>query len=356
MTIDKGIPIKNVYYMLTYAFKELKRLDHERIEGETFEDIHELFAEILSQGIAYILKHGLHRQYIIQEDELQTLRGKLSIQQTLKKRMQRDTHLVCQFDTFSENNLFNQILKSCMLLLLRHSQVSEERKAKLRRLMVYFKTVDEIPFGAIRWNALRYDRNTRFYQMLHTLCFFLLQSKLLTTESGDVKMESFSDASMELLFQRFVMEYYKQKHPEYKARAKQIRWDMCEDGSVSAFMLPVMQTDITLALGGRTLIIDTKYYGNTLQENMGKKSVHSSHLYQIHSYVTNEDRLHTGLVDGMLLYARATSDVQPDVQFRNRDGNVFMARTLDLSKDFKAIEEQLENLTDYGIQKKISAT
>lgn len=35
MIIDKGIPIKNVYYMLTYAFKELKRNNYEQIAGET---------------------------------------------------------------------------------------------------------------------------------------------------------------------------------------------------------------------------------------------------------------------------------------------------------------------------------
>ena len=58
MIIDKGIPIKNVYYMLTYAFKELKRNNYEQIAGENFEDIHDLFAEILSLGIAYLLKQG----------------------------------------------------------------------------------------------------------------------------------------------------------------------------------------------------------------------------------------------------------------------------------------------------------
>ena len=72
MIIDKGIPIKNVYYMLTYAFKELNRNNYEQIAGEDFEDIHDLFAEILSLGIAYLLKQGLHRQYVIKEKELQT--------------------------------------------------------------------------------------------------------------------------------------------------------------------------------------------------------------------------------------------------------------------------------------------
>lgn len=347
MIIDKGIPVKNIYYMLTYAFKELKRNNYEQIAGEDFKDIHDLFAEILSLGIVYLLKQGLHRQYIIREEELQTLRGKLSMQQTIKKRMIRDTHLVCEFDTFSENNVFNQILKSCVLLLLRYSDVSAERKVKLRKLMIYFESVDEITSSSIRWNMLRYDRNTRTYQMLHSLCFFLLQSRLLTTESGNVKMERFSDAHMNLLFQRFVMEYYKKKHPEYKAQAKQIKWDLCENESVSTSMLPIMQTDITLTLEYRTLIIDTKYYGQNTQENMGKISIHSPNLYQIHTYVTNEDRLHTGLVDGMLLYARTASGVQPDTQFKNHDGNIFMIKTLDLSRDFQTIENQLENVLNY---------
>ena len=38
MTIDKNIPIKNIYYMLTYAFKELKHNNYEHIVGENFDN------------------------------------------------------------------------------------------------------------------------------------------------------------------------------------------------------------------------------------------------------------------------------------------------------------------------------
>lgn len=347
MIVDKGIPIKNVYYMLTYAFKELRHNNYEKIAGEMFEDIQDLFAEILSLGIAYLLKQGLHREYIANQDELQTLRGKLSIGETIKKRLKKDTRLVCDFDTFSENNIFNQILKSCLLLLLRNSDVSAKRKAKLKRMLIYFDGVNELPSTSIRWDMLRYDRNTRTYQMLHSLCYFLLNSRLLSTDTGEIKIEHFSDEHMNLLFQRFIMEYYKKKHPDYRARAKQIKWDLCEKESVSTAMLPVMQTDITLTLGGRTLIIDAKYYSQSVQENMGKNSIHSPNLYQIHTYVTNEDIYHTGMVDGLLLYARTETDVQPDLHFKNHDGNIFMVKTLDLSQDFKKIEEQLERIPGY---------
>ena len=42
MTIDKGIFIRNIYYMLTYAFQELKQNNYEEIAGEEFDEIHDL--------------------------------------------------------------------------------------------------------------------------------------------------------------------------------------------------------------------------------------------------------------------------------------------------------------------------
>ena len=34
MIIDKNIPIKNIFYMLTYAFKELKHNNYEQYFGK----------------------------------------------------------------------------------------------------------------------------------------------------------------------------------------------------------------------------------------------------------------------------------------------------------------------------------
>lgn len=347
MTEDKGILIKNIYYMLTYAFKELRLNNYEQIAGEDFENIHELFAEILCKGIAHLLKQGLHREYITIRESLPYLKGKLDIERTIKEKMAQHTNLACEHDELSENNLFNQIIKASAMLLLHHPDVNKQQKHSLKRLMLFFEGVDDIPTSAIPWNRLRYDRNSRSYQMLHGLCFFLLQNKLLTTEDGCTKMAQFSDDHMNLLFQRFVMEYYRRHHPEYRACAKQIKWNLEPMDSVSANMLPIMQTDITLSLGERTLIIDTKYYSKTLQENFGKSTLHSNNMYQIHTYVTSEDVGHIGKVDGMLLYAMTSETVQPDFTQRHRDGNVFMARTLNLNQDFEHIKLQLEALTKY---------
>ena len=61
---DKGIFIKNVYYMLAYAFQVLRQNSYEDVVAEEFEEISDLFAEILFRGISRQLKQGLYRTYV----------------------------------------------------------------------------------------------------------------------------------------------------------------------------------------------------------------------------------------------------------------------------------------------------
>ena len=50
MIQNRHILIHNIYYMLSYAFQTLNRSDDEDMAPEAFENIHNLFAAILSKG------------------------------------------------------------------------------------------------------------------------------------------------------------------------------------------------------------------------------------------------------------------------------------------------------------------
>ena len=52
MIKDKSIFIKNIYYMLSYAFTTLNQGGYEDVATEEFENIHNLFAAILAKGIS----------------------------------------------------------------------------------------------------------------------------------------------------------------------------------------------------------------------------------------------------------------------------------------------------------------
>ena len=61
-----------------------------------------------------------------------------------------------------------------------------------------------------------------------------------------------------------------------------IQWDAKNVvGDPQRAFLPEMRTDISVVAGGRKVIIDTKYYRETLTEHYGSTKIHSENLYQL---------------------------------------------------------------------------
>ena len=343
MTSDKGIPIKNVYYMLTYAFQELRNKNYEDVKKEDFENIQDMFAEILYKCMSHQLKQGLHREYILRNDTIPTLKGKLDINGTIRNQIRQKRLLACEYDELSENNIFNQIMKTTASILMHERTVRSSRKHHIKCIMPFLSGVDEINPFTINWSTLRFQRSNQAFKMLLNICYFVLDGMLLTTESGAYRMASFSDDHMSTLYEKFVLEFYRYHFKSLSANPDLIKWNVDYDNSPVIDLLPSMKTDITLHKGPRTLIIDTKYYGTSLQYNQDKASIRSNNLYQLFAYVKNLDKGNTGNVSGMLLYAKTNEEISPELDAMI-GGNKIYVRTLDLNCDFKTIESQLRDI------------
>ena len=345
MTKDKSIFIKNIYYMLSYAFQVLKQTNYENVASEKFDYVRDLFAAILEKGTAQQLKQGLYREYVTKRETLPVLRGKIDMPRTFRNRTRRNQRPACEYDELSENNLFNQILKTTIQLLVRDDEVKKEHKAALKKMMPFFDGVECIEPSEIPWSRLYYRRNNRNYELLMNICYFVMDGMLQTTEAGEYRMAVFFDEHMDRLYEKFILEYYRQEHPELtEVKAAQVKWNLTgENDEAMIRFLPVMQTDITLRQGDRVLIIDAKYYGHTLQKQYDKYTLHSGNVYQIYTYVKNLDKDASGNVAGLLLYAKTEEDITPDCSF-NMGGNRIGAKTLDLNVDFPVIEAQLDGI------------
>ncbi|WP_315898215.1 5-methylcytosine-specific restriction endonuclease system specificity protein McrC [Berryella wangjianweii] len=347
-TKEKNTFIKNVYYMLAYAFRSLKLDEYEDLAGEDFEHIHDLFAVILAKGIARQVKQGLYREYLGRTEDLTTVRGKIELQGTLRNKMGRRQRISCEYDELSENNLHNQVLKTTSMILLRHGEFSEDHRAGLRKVMLYFSDVDEIGPAEIRWDAIRFQRSNISYRFLLSICRLVLDGMLITTDEGKRKLARFvDDQKMEKLYEKFILEYYKHEHPELSAGAPYITWAL-DDGFSD--MLPAMHTDITLKQGRTVLIIDAKFYSSSMQQNFDKQSVRSGNLYQIFTYVKNKEAELASTpgshsVSGMLLYAKTDEEIQPDGIYQ-MSGNQISVKTLDLDQPFEAIRSQLDGIAE----------
>lgn len=332
--------------MLSYAFRALSRDEMEKLSAEAFERIHNLMAAILEQGISKQLKRGLYREYVEKQEDLRTLRGKISMPETLRHTMRHERILTCEYDELSENNVFNRILKTTALLLIRHPEVDPKYRGGLKKLIMFFSGVEDINPAAIKWSTLSFGRQNSSYRLLLSLCQLVIEGLLLTNERGEHHLASFlNDQAMERLYEKFILEYYVKEHPELHASSSEIKWALDEgDGTY----LPSLQSDVMLCRGKRILIIDAKYYDRTMQAYYDTRKVYSSHMQQIFTYVHNKAaEFPEGAreVSGMLLYAATDEAVQPDVKVKIK-GCVMAARTLDLNREFAHIAAQLDGIAE----------
>ena len=331
--------------MLSYAYKVLNEKSYKKIEVESFENTLELLSEILSIGVTKQIKQGLVKDYIDFTETTSSIKGKINITESINEQSIIKGQLNCTYDEFSLNCYLNQILKSTLNLLIK-SDISKTQKKKLKNLLMYFREVELIDVGKINWK-IRFDRNNQTYKMLINICYLAINGLIHSEDKGDKKlMEFLDDQQMSRLYEKFVLNYYKKEHPEILASAPQINWQIDEGVD---FLLPKMQTDVTLEHENKILIIDTKFYSHNTSENYGKNIHHTSNLYQIFTYVKNKEVELQGKgfeVSGMLLYAMTNERIQPDSDYL-MSGNKIYVKTLDLNQEFNVIRNQLDNILSY---------
>lgn len=333
------IRIKNVYYMLSYAFQVLNEQGYKQVLTEEFENVAELCAAILIKGVSSQIKRGLGKEYILQTESLSTIRGKIDISTSIKEQTMIKKQLVCSYDEFSINSYMNRIIRTTIELML-HSNISKSRKKELRKLLVFFSEVKPLEINSIDWR-IQYNRNNQTYQMLISICYLIIKGLLQTTSEGTTKlMDLLDEQRMCRLYEKFILEYYKKEFPKLKVTASQIPWDLDDDQSD---MLPVMQSDIMLSYKKKTLIIDAKYYSHTMQVQYDVHTLHSNNLYQIYTYVKNLDKERSGNVSGMLLYAKTDEVILPHNSYK-MSGNRISVETLNLDCEFDEIRQQLNGI------------
>ena len=341
--MSNSILIKNIYYMLTYAFQVLNQESYKSISVEFFLNTAEMFTAILCKGIESQLKRYLNRDYIIKTEALSSLRGNIRVTESINQMSFLNKKLVCSFDEFSNDSYMNRILKSTMHLLLK-ADISIEQKKSLKSLLPYFDEVRKIDIYRINWK-FHFNQNNQTYRMLMGICYLTIKGLLQTQDNGKIKLMDFIDEQrLCRLYEKFILGYYQKHFSHLNPRTNYIEWDAQGETEY----LPAMKTDITLEDKSqkKVLIIDTKYYGRTMQNQFGKNSYHSGNIYQIHSYVNNKKATYVGKVSGLLLYAKTDEEVTPNQKF-TISGNQFAVQTLDLNVDFSDIEKQLNDIVKY---------
>ena len=337
------IPIKNVYHMLVYVYKMLESKEYARLDREDFENIYDLLASLLLCGTNDLIKRGFLKSYINQTEELTAIRGRVNIGGSIRRLSFQNAKAVCDFDEFSADIYFNQVIKATFLLLKRRP-INANLKRDISKILLYFNEIGTMEIRAIKWERLVFNRNNTHYDTLLYFCRLICEEAIANQNKGEKNFRILEDELLPELFEKFIFEFYK-KHlsaPEYKVLDvlyhKQIRWNFDERYDKP----PKMETDTIIESETQRLIIDTKFSKTTLQTGYrsDKQTVKSENLYQIFAYVINAaEYAPQKTVSGMLLYPQV--DNEPTTRKYSIFGHCFYVRTVNLNREFEEIKQEL---------------
>ncbi len=337
-----SIPIKNIYYLLSYGwdtgleYKQTKGLD-----TSSYESLICLLSDVFFNQCEYILKRNLAHNYVSLTEEYAGIKGKLDFNQTLHRQVLRKGRAVCEFDEWSSNVLINQILKTTLVDLLGFKEISKIQKSEIRRCLLRMADVDSIELNMSHCGQVNLNRNNQHYKLALHISELIAQNTVLDEVEGKKVFVDIGRDHQKLakLFERFAFKFYK-KHSGFRVKKERINWlaDRFD-------YLPTMNTDVTLESDSRKIIIDTKFYSNTLGSrgvDFGANKFHSANLYQIFSYVSNEsvynNRSKFNKTEGVLLYP--TTDIELSERFIIKDHPISVF-TVNLNVEWSLIHQRM---------------
>ncbi len=339
------IPILNLYYLLCYAWNHVQEQDTRRLrELEAQTRTRDLLGKVLAGGVNHLFRRGIDRGYMERREDLAGIRGKLAISEMAKRALRARGRTACDFEELSIDTLPNRILRSSLHRLMHSSiELDNSLRPEIRTACRRLDGVSRIRLRRSTFTHIRLGSNRRLYRFLLSVCKLLHNNCIVDQETGQETFRDFrrDAATMWKLFEHFVTGFYRREASAYSVGAqKQIKWTGVE-GTTEAdrSLIPRMKADLILTSDARRIVMDTKFY----RESLSGGKLRSDHLYQLLAYLRNrqagcpEGPRH----EGILLYPQVREPLHARICL---EGFRIQARTIDLNRDWSEIHDEMLNV------------
>ena len=286
---DKRLAAQNLLYFLSYTRKlSIKESDIARLTERTSE-FFEILIYLFARNLWDLIKKGMYKEYVAEEEYAGFLKGKWLISQQLTQRPTTRHRFYVSYDEFTEDNPFNRIFKYAVILLQKLSNNPRNQQLLLELSFAFndieFEIITKEHFVRLNVNRL----NSQYLPVLELARLFILDSSIQMTANN---IETFSFVfDMNRLFEEFVYEFIRRhrdtilpedlKDCEIIAQSSD-RYLLYTPDGMPVFKL---QPDIVFIRpdGSIPLIIDTKY---KLLDPKDKElfSLIQSDMYQMFAY------------------------------------------------------------------------
>lgn len=336
-TAKPTIPLENLYYLLCYAWNKLEERDWAKVDAHDTTSLLDLLGRVLTKGTTYLLKQGIQQDYKAVRAEIVGVKGKMMYGATFRK-VRSPECTVCEYDEFDPDVLVNRVIRSTLQNLTKASNLDPEVQKAAHLLGKRMSNIAQVKLTEKVFDQLRQQKQLGISSFLIKVCELLYHNLLPSETAGTYYFRDFfrDPPQMAALFEAFVRNFYRRELPHAKVIREDIYWRVNATEQAMR-LLPKMQTDISIEINGRKILIDTKFYAETLQRYYDAPKLHSTHLYQLFAYLKN----HPSAQEGILLYPVVERELSEEYW---QDDKKMRVETLNLAQPWYKIEEYLKEI------------
>ena len=290
VVIEPKIGIVNLLSMACYAIGMVK------FDREAFDFLEEyalpgVLALALAAQAHRAFSHGLLHGYLVEEQALLTVRGRVRFAEQVGRRLDFPIPVELRYDEFTGDILPNQLVKAPAHRLARARLRSHRARRNLGWVAGMLAEVSLREFPPARVPEVAFDRLNGHYRGVVALARLVLRHGAFESGRGGVRACGFL-MDMNTVFQEFLTQALRE---ELGASPRTLRSDReLEKLTLDHGRRVTLEPDLTWWDGPTcTFVGDAKY------KNLTSHRVPNSDLYQMLSYATALD-----LPGGLLVYAQ----------------------------------------------------
>ena len=278
----------------------------------------EIFISMFLCELEALVKKGIKSDYVALEENLSFLKGKLNINEQIKRNSIHKERFYVGYSEFLSDIKINQIIKTTLKFLYKKSNSSKNQQ-KIRELLFIFDEVSECEDYKNFFAKLIINRQVKHYEQTLLWCkIFLLGNSFTPHKGDDLAFALLFD--MNALFESYVGNFIKKKH--IGTILQHSEKHLIEDPK--SFKL---RPDIFLE---GEFIADTKWkiIRQDMNESEKKYKISQADLYQIYAY---GKKYECGKL--YLIYPKIDGVEQEPMKFRYDDEMWLEILYFDLEKD-----------------------
>ena len=234
----------------------------------------EIFISMFLCELETIVKKGIKSDYITLEDNLKFLKGKLNINEQIKRNSIHKEQFYVEYSEFLSDIKINQIIKTTLKFLYKKSNSSKNQQ-KIRELLFMFDEVSTCGDYKNFFTNYTINRQAKHYEQALLWCKIFLLGNTFTPHKGDdLAFALLFD--MNALFESYVGNFIEKKIPGTILQHK-VKYLIEEPRDFG------LKPDIFLE--GK-FIADTKWkiIRQDNKENERKYKISQADLYQLYAY------------------------------------------------------------------------